>query len=673
MDRNEARIRIERLRSEIERHDRLYHALDRPEISDSEYDALRRELERLEAEHPGLVTPDSPTQRVGAPPRDSLPAARHLRPMLSLDSSADPDEARAFDERLRRALTRGRIVYTAEPKFDGLSVELVYENGILARAATRGDGVTGEDITPNARTIRSLPLRLRGPALPALAAVRGEAIMPLAGFRALNRRMTERGGNAFANPRNAAAGSLRQLDSRITAARPLAFFAYEIMALEGAPAPASHSEELALLGRYGFTVDAHWKICDGIEEALAFHAELAAERESLEFEIDGVVLAVDSKADRAALGERSRSPRWALALKFPPRREVTTVEEIVVGVGRTGKLTPVALLRPVDVGGVTVSRATLHNAGEVERKDVRRGDRVRIERAGDVIPAVVERILVPGTRRGKRFAMPTACPVCGSPVRAEGANHYCSGGPACPAQLKRGLLHFASKAGFDIAGLGERTVAALVERGHVRGVADLFRLTRETLLSLDGFAETSAGNLLAAIESSRRIPLARLIYALGVRNVGEHVAQILAGYFGSIEALAEAAQEELSAIHEIGPEVAASITGFFANERNRLAISELQSLGVTPLAPERPRGPLPLAEKTVVLTGTLATMTRDQARRFVRSLGGRVAASVSAKTDYLVAGSDPGSKYARAVALGVTILSEEELRALATGGGLDVR
>ncbi len=483
-DRN-AEKRIGELRKKIVRHNRLYYIDDNPKISDASYDELMKELEELEAAFPALATDDSPTKRVGSPPRSSLPPADHLMPMLSLASTTNADEARAFDERLRKALERESITYTAEPKFDGLSLELVYEDGVLTRASTRGDGTTGEDVIPHVRTIRSVPLRLTGDPAPTLMSVRGEALLPLDGFRELNRRMTELGENGFANPRNAAAGALRQLDSRITASRPLKFFAYEIMRIEGAPAPESHAGELAALTGHGFLIDYHWKECDGIEEAIAFHAHLSEERESLPFEIDGVVIAADSKRDREAVGARSRSPRWAIALKFEPRREITDVEGIAVGVGRTGKLTPVALLRPVDVGGVTVSRATLHNARDLKRKDVRVGDRVRIERAGDVIPAVVERIEIAGRERGEPFSMPGRCPVCGSPVEADGANHYCTGGLSCPAQLKRGIMHFASKGAFDIEGLGDRTVESMVDLGMIGSVADLFRLEREKLLELE--------------------------------------------------------------------------------------------------------------------------------------------------------------------------------------------
>jgi len=667
MERADAEKRIASLIAEIDRHDRLYYVDNSPAISDEAYDRLRRELEQLEEQFPGLASEDSPTRRVGAAPRSSLPPAEHLMPMLSLDSTTSAGDARAFDERLRKDLEREKIAYTAEPKFDGLSLELVYENGVLTRAATRGDGTTGEDVTPNVRTIRTVPLRLAAEKPPELMSVRGEALLPLEGFRELNRRMTERGEAGFANPRNAAAGAIRQLDSRVTAERPLTFFAYEIMIIQGVEAPPTHSAELDLLSSYGFLVDGHFGRCNGIEDAIAFHASLAEAREELMFEIDGVVIEVDSKSDRAAAGSRSRSPRWALALKFEPRREITDVEGIAVGVGRTGKLTPVALLKPVDVGGVTVSRATLHNAGEVERKDVRPGDRVRIERAGDVIPAVVERIPVKGQVRSEPFTMPDRCPVCGSPVEREGANHYCTGGLSCPAQLKRGIQHFVSRGAFDIEGIGEKTVETMVDIGMLGSVSDIFRLERERLLELEGFAERSADNLLEAIENSKNIDLARFIYALGIRNVGEHVAGLLATHFGSLDAVAAASEEELTSVREIGPEVASSVTAFFGNEGNRKTVEELLHLGVTPAAPEKTASDLPLAGKTFVFTGTLEGITRSEAKRRVQALGGRVSSSVSAKTDYVVAGSDPGSKYEKAVRLGLTVLTMDAFTELLSG------
>jgi len=664
MTRSDVQKRIKWLREEITRHDHLYYVLDKPEISDADYDRLHKELETLEGEHPELITSDSPTQRVGAQPRDDLPSVRHVKPMLSLESVMNVADAREFDARMKKGLGSDDVTYTVEPKFDGLSIELIYEDGVLARGATRGDGTVGEDVTPNIRTIRTVPLRLRAAKPPRMVAIRGEAIMPLREFRDLNRWMTERELPAFANPRNAAAGSIRQLDSRITARRPLAVFAYEIMSIEGAEPPDMHSRELELLSAWGLRVDPHRRICRTIDEAVAFHSDLAAKRDGLPFEIDGVVIQIDSKIDREILGFRTRSPRWAIALKFEPRREVTIVEDIVVQVGRTGKLTPVALLRPVDVSGVTVSRATLHNAGEVAKKDIRIGDTVRIERAGDVIPAVVERIPHRGEKRKRSFAMPRACPVCGSEIVEEGAYHYCTGGLSCPAQLKRGIEHFASKGAFDIDGLGTKTVAAMVDRGIISSVADLYRLDEGKLLELEGFADKSAANLIASIESSKRIPLDRFLYALGIRNVGEHVASVLAGHYGTIGAVTDASEADLMTIHEIGPEVAQSVSGFFADRKNRALIAELRELGLEIVEMPRAKGPRPLAGKTFVFTGALEDFSREEAERLVQSLGGRASSSVSKKTSYVVAGADAGSKLARAEQLGVKIISEKEFKKL---------
>ncbi|HEY5133009.1 MAG TPA: NAD-dependent DNA ligase LigA [Candidatus Krumholzibacteriaceae bacterium] len=664
MIRNGAEKRIRRLRDEIARHDYLYYALDKPEISDAEYDRLHKELEALEAEFPELVTSDSPTQRVGAAPRDDLPNVRHVKPMLSLESVMNLDDAREFDRRMKKGLGSDDVTYTVEPKFDGLSIELIYEDGVLARGATRGDGTVGEDVTPNIRTIRTIPLRLRADRPPRSVAIRGEAIMPLAEFRNLNRWITERELPAFANPRNAAAGSLRQLDSRVTAQRPLSFYAYEIIEIAGAEPPDTHSHELEILSKWGLRVDPHKKICRTIEEAIAFHADLAARRDGLPFEIDGVVIQLDSKVDREILGIRTRSPRWAIALKFEPRKEVTIVEDIVVQVGRTGKLTPVALLRPVDVSGVTVSRATLHNAGEVAKKDIRVGDTVRIERAGDVIPAVVERIPKKGERRKRPFAMPAACPVCGSEVAEEGAYHFCTGGLSCPAQLKRGIEHFASKGALDIEGLGTKTVAAMVDKGLVASVAGIYRLDEKALLELEGFADKSAANLLAAIESSKKVALDRFLYALGIRNVGEHVATVLADHYGTLDAVMSATGDDLQTVHEIGPEVAQSVSSFFAEKRTRTLVAELRSLGLEIAEARRAAGPRALAGKTFVFTGTLEGLSREEAERLVQSLGGRAASSVSKKTSYVVAGAEAGSKLAKAEKLGVKIISEKEFKKL---------
>jgi len=667
MDRLRAERRAKELRDEILGHDHRYYVENNPSISDEAYDRLRRELEEIEREFPELRTPDSPTQRVGAPVRGELPTVVHLRPMLSLESASNPDEAREFDRRTKRGLERDSVLYTVEPKFDGLSVELVYEEGVLERASTRGDGTRGEGITPNIRTIGAVPLRLRDDAPPRLAAVRGEAIMHLPDFLSLNKWMIERGQQPFANPRNAAAGSLRQLDPGVTARRPLTFFAYEIAAIEGGSPPGTHSEELERLSGWGFRIDPHWRTCRDIEETIAFHEELHEKRDALDFEIDGIVIQVDSKEDRERLGARTRSPRWALALKFPPRRGITTVEEIIVQVGRTGKLTPVALLKPVDVSGVTVSRATLHNAGEVAKKDIREGDRVRIERAGDVIPAVVERIEEKGKRRPAPFAMPDACPVCGSPVSSEGAYHYCTGGVSCSAQLIRGIDHFASRGALDIDGLGHKTVEALVGRGIIESLPDLFSLDKESLLGLEGFADKSAENLLSSIERSKRVPLDRFIYALGVRNVGEHVARVLAEHFGSLEAIEAADSDDLLAVRDVGPEVARSISAFFSDRKNRRMLARLAELGVEVEQSETPSGAGPLEGKTFVFTGSLERFTRDEAKRRVESLGGRVSSSVSGKTDYVVAGSDPGSKLDKARSLGVSVLTEREFEELTCG------
>ena len=667
MERRRAGRRAKELRDEILLHDHLYYVDNSPDISDEAYDCLRRELVTIEREFPDLRTPDSPTQRVGAPPRSELPTVVHLRPMLSLESASNPDDAREFDRRTKRGLERESVLYTVEPKFDGLSVELVYEHGILERASTRGDGSRGEGITPNIRTIGAVPLRLLGENPPSMTAVRGEVLIPLPDFHRLNKWMIERGRQSFANPRNAAAGSLRQLDPGITAQRPLTLFAYGIIAIEGAEIPETHSSELEMLAGWGFKIDPHWRTCRDIDEAIAFHAELQEKRDALSFEIDGIVIQTDTRMDRERLGARTRSPRWALALKFPPRREVTTVEEIIVQVGRTGKLTPVALLKPVDVSGVTVSRATLHNAGEVAKKDIRSGDRVRIERAGDVIPAVVERIEEKGRKRSDPFDMPENCPVCGSPVSVEGANHYCTGGVSCNAQLIRGIDHFASRTAFDIDGLGHRRVEILVEKGIIASLPDLFSLEKDSLLGLEGFADRSAENLLLSIERSKKVSLSRFIYALGIRNVGEHAARIISDHFGSLGALRNSDCEELLSIRDVGPEVARSISTFFGDDRNLRLLERLMELGVEIEEMEARPGPGPLEGKSFVFTGTMERFTRGEAKRVVESMGGRISSNVSGKTDYVVAGSEPGSKLEKARSLGVRVLTEREFEEL-TGG-----
>lgn len=662
MTRTEAERRIDELRKEIRRHDQLYYQKDRPEISDAEYDRLFRALGDLEAAHPDLVTADSPTQRVGAPPLDELAKVSHEKPMLSLDSITDRGDVQAFDARMKRELEADHVTYTAEPKFDGLSVELVYDQGTFVRGATRGDGMVGEDVTVNLRTIRALPLHLhRDQTLPKHLVVRGEVYMRLDEFQSLNRRMTERGEEAFANPRNAAAGSLRQLDSRITASRPLTVTCYDIMTLSG-PVPSTHWDELEALAAWGLPVPEHRRRCRSIEDVLAFHEATDGMRESLPFEIDGIVVKLDRRDWQDRLGSKSRSPRWAIAYKFAPRKEITIIQDIVVSVGRTGTLTPLALLKPVEVGGVTISRATLHNADEVARKDVRVGDTVKVERAGDVIPAIAERVPVPGEERRAPFVMPDHCPVCGSAVAREGAYFYCTGQTVCVAQLKGAIEHFASKHALDIDGLGKKTVAQLVDRGLVHDLADLYVLTKEQLLTLEGFADRSAMLLLDSIERSKSVTLDRFLMGLGIRQVGQHIARVLAKQFGSLPRLMSASEEEFLNVREIGPEISGSLASFFNEERNRQVIARLleRGLAITIQPVEATTGSQSLAGKTFVFTGGLNGYSRDQAKQLVERQGGQVSSSVSKKTSYVVAGVDPGSKLEQAKKLGVKILTEEE-------------
>ena len=662
--------RIAALRREIRHHDHLYYTKDRPEISDAEYDRLFRELVDLETAHPDLITGDSPTQRVGAPPLSELSKVSHEKPMLSLDSIVDQEDVRAFDQRMKRELETEQPVYTAEPKFDGLSVELVYDQGRFVRGATRGDGMIGEDVTVNLRTIRALPLQLHAEAdPPAHLVLRGEVYMRLDEFQALNRRMTERGEEGFANPRNAAAGSLRQLDSRITASRPLTLTCYDIMALAG-PSPATHWDELNALAAWGLPVPEQRQRCRSVDEVLAFHQTTDAMRDDLPFEIDGVVVKLDRRDWQDQLGSKSRSPRWAIAYKFAPRKEITVIQDIAVSVGRTGTLTPLALLKPVEVGGVTISRATLHNADEVARKDVRVGDTVKVERAGDVIPAIAERVPVPGEERQTPFVMPDHCPVCGSAVAREGAYFYCTGQTVCVAQLKGAIEHFASKSALNIDGLGKKTVAQLVDAGMVTDLADLYSLTKEQLLTLDGFADRSASLLMESIERSKAVSLERLLMGLGIRQVGQHIARVLAKQFGTLSRLMEATQDELLQVREVGPEISASLASFFSEARNRGVIERLVERGLTVAlpAPETHPGGRSLAGKTFVFTGGLAGYSRDQAKELVERHGGQVSSSVSKKTGYVVAGTDPGSKLDQAQKLGVQILTEAEFTALVTPG-----
>ncbi len=658
--------RLTALRNEIRRHDNLYYVKDKPEISDTEYDRLFRELIDLEQRHPELITPDSPTQRVGAPPLETLVKVPHEQPMLSLDSIIDQSEVQAFDQRMKRELEASSVEYSAEPKFDGLSVELVYDHGIFTRGAARGDGTTGEDVTVNLRTIRSLPLQLHAQSgLPDHLVVRGEVYMRLDDFQALNRRMTERGEDAFANPRNAAAGSLRQLDSTITTTRPLVVTCYEIMAVS-TPFPSTHWDELETLAQWGLPVPTRRRLCASIDDVMAFHHETESMRDQLPYEIDGVVVKVNRRDWQSRLGMKSRSPRWAIAYKFIPRKEITVVQDIAVSVGRTGTLTPVALLKPVEVGGVTISRATLHNADEVARKDIRIGDTVKVERAGDVIPAIAERVPVSGERRSEPFRMPEHCPICGSNVGHEGAYFYCTGQLVCGAQLKGAIEHFASKHALNIEGLGKKTVAQLVDEGLVRSLADLYRLTKDDLVRLDGFADRSATLLLESIAGSKAVSLDRFVMGLGIRQVGQHIAKVLAREFASLDEIMSADRERLLQVREIGPEISDSLVAYCSEPRNRAVIAQLQQYGVQ-VAPGMATGDRrksPLAGKTFVFTGGLDHLTRDEAQHAVETAGARVSSSVSKKTSYVVAGRDPGSKLDQARTLGVAILTEQDFTSL---------
>lgn len=657
--------RITALRDEIRRHDHLYYVKARPVISDAAYDRLFQELTELERAHPELVTLDSPTQRVGASPLESLKKVRHEQTMLSLDSILDQSEVLAFDQRMKRELHSDLVGYTAEPKFDGLSVELLYERGLFARGATRGDGTIGEDVTVNLRTIRSLPLQLiPQTGYPDHLVVRGEVYMRLDDFQTLNRRITERGEEAFANPRNAASGALRQLDSSITAARPLVVTCYEVMALSGKGLP-THWEELDALSKWGFPVPLHRRRCTSIHEVIAYHHDTESMRDSLPYEIDGIVVKVDRRDWQEQLGFKSRSPRWAIAYKFTPRKEVTVVQDIVVSVGRTGTLTPLALLTPVEVGGVTISRATLHNADEVARKDIRIGDTVRVERAGDVIPAITERVPMPGERRGKPFRMPDRCPVCQSSVAREGAYYYCTGQSVCMAQLKGAIEHFASKSALDIEGLGKKTVAQLVDAGLVRSLADLYKLSKPRLLELEGFAERSASLLLDAIERSKAVSLDRFLMGLGIRQVGQHIAKVLAKEFGSLARIIDADETRFQQISAIGPEISASLVSYFSEAHNREVIQDLLDRGFNiSTVPSAASANDTLAGKIFVFTGGLTGLTREQAQQMVEERGGRVSSSVSKKTSYVVAGEDAGSKLALAGKLGIPVLTEQEFRRL---------
>jgi len=658
--------RAEKLRREIDRANYNYHVKDAPTLPDAEYDRLFRELQLLEEQHPGLATADSPTRRIGAPPGEAFAQVTHSTPMLSLNNAFGEPEVEAFDRRVREGLgVAGPVEYAVEPKFDGLAVSLTYEKGVFALGATRGDGYTGEDVTTNLRTVRSMPLRLEGRNLPEVLEVRGEVLMLKGDFQTLNREQQKKGEKEFANPRNAAAGALRQLDSRITARRRLVFFAYGIGRVSGGKIPADrHSRQLDSLESMGFPVARQRSVVKGVEGLLSFYRDIGSQRDSLPFQIDGVVYKVDELESQARLGFVSRAPRFAVAHKYPAQEEITQVLGIDVQVGRTGALTPVARLAPVFVGGATVTNATLHNEDEVKRKDVRIGDYVIVRRAGDVIPEVVG---VVKERRGdgaRQFRMPSKCPVCGSAVERleDEAAARCTAGLYCPAQRKQALLHFASRRALDIEGLGEKLVDQLVDQGLVKTPADLYRLDAGTLASLERMAEKSAANVVAAIGKSKTTSLARFIYALGIRNVGEATARDMARHFGKLEPLMRAGDEELQQVPDVGPVVARSIARFFAEPHNREVVAQLRSLGVTwPESAVIRAARQPLAGKTFVLTGTLPHLARDEAKERIEAVGGKVAGSVSKKTDYVIAGAEPGSKYDKALELGIAVLDEQGL------------
>jgi DNA ligase (NAD+) len=655
------------LAAEIERHNRLYYVEDAPEVSDAEYDRLFRELSELEEAHPELARPDSPTQRVGASPAEGFAEVVHRVPMLSLDNAMDEEQLRGFDERVRRMLEIDvALDYVVEPKLDGAGIELVYEGGVLRVGATRGDGRTGEDVTANLRSSQSIPLTLQGAGHPPRVSVRGEVLLPRDRFERLNARRLERDQEPFANPRNAAAGALRMLhDVDRERLRALEFRAYALS--EGIPEDTTRqSEVLDRLAAWGFVVSPERARCRGVDEVIAVHQRLLEARNSLPVEIDGTVVKVDRLDLQAELGVLSRSPRWAVACKFPPSQENTRVEAIEVQVGRTGALTPVAKLHPVHVGGVTVSNASLHNRDEIERKDVRVKDTVVVQRAGDVIPQIVKVVLEKRPRGTRRYRFPERCPVCGSEaVRLPGEVVTRCPNVDCPAQLKNNLRHLASRGALDVEGLGEK----LVEAGHVKRLSDVFRLDAHTLEGLDRMGAKSAANLVAALEKARDTTLARFLIALGIREVGETVAELLASRFGDLDPLVAASKEDLEAIEGIGPVIAESLVRFFADERNREEVRALRALGVRwkKTAPRPPRGEGPLSGKAFVLTGTLEGMTRSEAKQRIEALGGRVTGSVSKKTDYVVAGADPGSKLVKARELGVEVLDAAGLEALLEG------
>ena len=658
--------RIQELREQINHHNHLYYILDNPEISDAEYDRLFDELLGLEKRYPGLITSDSPTQRVGAKPLEEFKTVRHSLPMLSLNKAASEAEFLDFHRRVLELSgeSKKKIRYTVEPKFDGLAVELVFDRGIFHLGSTRGDGTVGENVTLNLRTIKPIPLRLIGALNPDLIEVRGEVIMNKGDFETLNKKREKMGEPLFANPRNAAAGSVRQLDPRVTSTRPLNMFAYGIGRIEGRKL-TNHWDCILYLRQAGFKISQYVELCESVEQVKAYYQRLLELRNDLAYEIDGIVIKVNEFSVQAKLGELSRSPRWAVAWKFPAQQENTKIRDIIISVGRTGALTPVAMLEPVRVGGVEVSRASLHNEDEIRKKGVRIGDTVVIQRAGDVIPEVVKVVESKRTGRERKFSMPERCPVCGSKAeRPLGeAIHRCTG-IACPAQIKENLAHFVSKGAMDMDGLGYKFLEQMVDRKIIQDQADLYFLKKEDVMKMDRMGDKLAENLLNAIDKSRGPSLTNLIYALGIRNVGYHLAGLLAKNFRSIDNLAKQTTEDLIQVHEIGPIVAESIYNFFHNPKNLKVIEKLRRGGVRFPVEEVETREGSLSGKTFILTGGLDSFTREEARRIIEDMGGRVSSSVSKKTDFVVVGKDPGSKYDNALKLGIKALNEDEFKKL---------
>ncbi|MDP8299892.1 MAG: NAD-dependent DNA ligase LigA [Candidatus Tantalella remota] len=661
MNKKSIKTKIEELRKEIRRHNKLYYTEGAEEISDAKYDAMIQELRALEKEHPEYASPDSPTQAVGAPIPDKFVKVKHVAPLLSLESVNDSDGAERFDKTCRKE-TEKDINYICEPKLDGISIELVYEEGKFLRGSTRGDGTTGEDVTLNLKTIPNIPAILKGKNVPERLAVRGEVMMHIKDFQQLNKRQLADGKEPFANPRNVAAGSMRQLDYRITAERKLRVYCYRILDIS-TKMPVTQEEALRSLKDLGFQTSPGVKHCRNIAGAIAYHHKMEEERNDLDYEIDGIVIKVNDVSLQDELGMRTTNPKWAVAYKFKARKEITRVENIVVQVGRTGVLTPVALLQPVEVGGVTVSRATLHNMDQIKELDVRIGDHVKVERAGDVIPYITEAIKEKRTGKETAFHMPKECPSCGSRVEVEDVFYRCPAGLGCPAQLKEAMAHYASKGAVDIDGFSDKTVDLLYDKGLIKSISDIYTLKREDLLELEGWKEKKTDNVLQAIGKAKNVTLDRFVYGMGIKNVGKHISRVLAERFGTLENLMSSSKEDLLSLNEIGPEIAEGIVSFFSGKKNIEEIDKLRNNGVS-ILPQVISTEGKLAGKKVVFTGSLQTVTRSQAKKIVEAEGGEASSSVSASTDLVVAGEKAGSKLEDARKKGIKIITEEEFRNL---------